>query len=260
MHCPLLEARHLVKRFHGITVVDDVSFAVQPGEVVGYLGPNGSGKTTTGRMLTGLIEPSSGSVIFDGRNVSDDPIAYRRRLGYVPEEPALYPFLSAREQLRLLGQLRDLPSESTERKITALLELFGMADTAEQSSSAYSKGMRQKVMIIAALLHDPDLLIFDEPESGLDVTTSLVLRHLTHTLAGRGKAVLYSSHIFEVVEKLCTRVIVLHRGHIVAQDTVQRLRTLMSHQSLEDVFAELVLETNPEQTARDIADVMAGCA
>ncbi len=257
---PLLEARHLVKRFHGITVVDDVSFVVHPGEVVGYLGPNGSGKTTTGRMLTGLVEPSSGSVLFNGRNVSDEPIEYRRRLGYVPEEPTLYPFLSAREQLRLLGRLRELPPASMERKITALLELFGMADAAEQSISAYSKGMRQKVLIIAALLHDPDLFIFDEPDSGLDVTTSLVLRHLVHTLAARGKAVLYSSHILEVVEKLCTRVIVLHHGRIVAQDTVQQLRTLMSHQSLEGVFAELVLETDPEQTALDIADVVGGRA
>jgi ABC-2 type transport system ATP-binding protein len=260
MTAPLLEARHLVKRFHGITVVDDVSFVVRPGEVVGYLGPNGSGKTTTGRMLTGLVEPSSGSVLFEGRNVSDDPIEYRRRLGYVPEEPTLYPFLSAREQLRLLGRLRELPAASMERKMTALLELFGMADAAEQSISAYSKGMRQKVLIIAALLHDPDLLIFDEPDSGLDITTSLILRHLVHTLAARGKAVLYSSHVLEVVEKLCTRVIVLHRGRIVAQDTVQQLRTLMAHQSLEEVFAELVLETNPEQTARDIADVVGGGA
>jgi ABC-2 type transport system ATP-binding protein len=255
MTYPLLEARRLVKRFHGITVVDDVSFVVQRGEVVGYLGPNGSGKTTTGRMLTGLVEPSSGSVLFDGRHVSDDPIEYRRRLGYVPEEPTLYPFLSAREQLRLLGRLRELPMASMERKISALLELFGMADAAEQSISAYSKGMRQKVLIIAALLHDPDLLIFDEPDSGLDVTTSLVLRHLVPTLATRGKAVLYSSHILDVVERLCTRVIVLHRGRIVAQ-----LRALMSHQSLEEVFAELVLDTDPAQTARDIADVVGGRA
>jgi len=195
-----------------------------------------------------------------GHNVADDPIAFRRRLGYVPEEPTLYPFLSAREQLRLLGRLRELPEARMERKIGALLELFGMADAAEQSISAYSKGMRQKVLIIAALLHDPDLLIFDEPDSGLDVTTSLVLRHLVHTLARRGKAVLYSSHVLEAVEKLCTRVIVLHRGRIVAQDTVEQLRALMAHASLEDVFAELVLETNPEQTARDIADVVCGDA
>jgi len=256
----LLEARHLVKRFHGITVIDDVSFVVRPGEVVGYLGPNGSGKTTTGRLLTGLVEPSSGVVLFDGRDVSADPIAYRRRLGYVPEEPMLYPFLSAREQLRLLGRLRELPDAQIERRMNALLDLFGLSDAAEQSISAYSKGMKQKVLIIAALLHDPDLLIFDEPDSGLDVTMTLVLRHLVHGLATRGKAILYSSHVLEVVEKLCTRVIILHRGRVVAEDTVQQLRSLRSRESLEEVFAELVLETNPERTARDIADVVTGDA
>jgi ABC-2 type transport system ATP-binding protein len=252
----MLQARHLVKRFYGITVVDDVSFVVRPGEVVGYLGPNGSGKTTTGRLLTGLVEPSSGTVLFDGREVSADPIAYRRRLGYVPEEPMLYPFLSAREQLRLLGRLRELPDALIERRMNALLELFGLGDAAEQSISAYSKGMKQKVLIIAALLHDPDLLIFDEPDSGLDVTTSLVLRHLVQGLAARGKAILYSSHVLEVVEKLCTRVIILHRGRIVAEDTVEQLRNLRSRASLEEVFAELVLETDPARTARDIADVV----
>ena len=256
----MLEARHLVKRFFGITVVDDVSFVVRPGEIVGYLGPNGSGKTTTGRMLTGLVEPSSGLVLFDGRSVSDDPIGYRRRLGYVPEEPMLYPFLSAREQLRLLGRLRELPEAVMERKMNDLLHLFGLSDAAEQSISAYSKGMKQKVLIIAALMHDPDLLIFDEPDSGLDVTTTLVLRHLVRALAARGKAVLYSSHVLEMIEKLCTRVIVLHLGRIVAEDTVQHLRSVMADASLEHVFAELVLEKNPEQTARDIADVVAGRA
>jgi ABC-2 type transport system ATP-binding protein len=253
----MLEARHLVKRFYGITVVDDVSFVVKPGEVVGYLGPNGSGKTTTGRMLTGLMEPSSGAVLLDGGNVAADPVAYRRRLGYVPEEPALYPFLSGREQLQLIGRLREIPSDVLERKIDTMLELFGLADAGEQSISAYSKGMKQKVLIIGALLHDPDVLIFDEPDSGLDVTAALILRHLIHTLAARGKAVLYSSHVLEVVEKLCTRVIVLHRGRIVAQDTIGQLRTLMAHESLEQVFAELVLDVDPEQTARDIADVVA---
>jgi len=256
----MLEARNLVKRYFGVTVVDGVSFVVQPGEVVGYLGPNGSGKTTTGRMLTGLVEPSSGLVLFEGRAVSADPIEYRRRLGYVPEEPLLYPFLSAREQLRLLGRLRELPAATMERRMNALIELFGLGEAAEQPMSAYSKGMKQKVLIIAALLHDPDLLIFDEPDSGLDVTTLLVLRHLVHTLASRGKAILYSSHVLEVVEKLCTRVIILHRGRIVAQDTVEKLRSLMAHESLEEVFAELVLEVNPEETARNIADVVTGGA
>jgi ABC-2 type transport system ATP-binding protein len=252
----MLEARHLVKRFYGVTIVNDVSFAVQRGEVVGYLGPNASGKTTTTRMLTGLLEPTSGSVLFDGRDTTLDPIAFRKRLGYVPEEPYLYPFLSGREYLELVGRLREMRSPLVEQKIGALLELFGLSDAAEQGIASYSKGMKQKVLVIAALLHDPDLLIFDEPDSGLDVTAALVLRHLIANLAARGKAVLYTSHILDVVEKLCTRVIVLHQGRVVADDSVKQLRTLLASSSLEQVFAHLVLRQDPERTAQDIADVV----
>jgi ABC-2 type transport system ATP-binding protein len=256
----MLEAIHLAKRFFGVTVVDDVSFSVRAGEVVGYLGPNGSGKTTTAKMCTGLIERSAGAVRFEGRNISDDIVAFRRRLGYVPEEPHLYSFQSGREYLQLVGRLRELPPRELDRKMDALLELFGLSGAADQSIGSYSKGMKQKVLLIAALLHDPDVLIFDEPDSGLDVTTTLVLRHLVRALATRGKAILYSSHVLELVEKLCDRVIVLHRGRVVADDSVANLRTLMTSDSLEEVFAQLVLRHDPEQTARDIADVVVGHA
>jgi ABC-2 type transport system ATP-binding protein len=253
----MLEATHLVKRFFGVMAVDDVSFVVRPGDIVGYLGPNGSGKTMTARMLTGLLTPTSGTVSFNGRDIADDMVAYHRRLGYVPEEPHLYPFLSAREYLQLIGRLRELPAPLVEKKIDGFLELFGIRDAAEQSISAYSKGMKQKVLISAALLHDPDVLILDEPESGLDVTAALVLRNLVRTLAARGKAILYSSHIMEIVEKVCSQVIILHRGHVVADDSVEHLRDLRERSSLEQVFAELVLRTDPEGTAREIADVAA---
>jgi ABC-2 type transport system ATP-binding protein len=256
----MLEARHLVKRYFGVTVVDDVNFVVRPGEVVGYLGPNGSGKTTTARMLTGLLETSGGTVLFRDRDIHGDLVGFRRRLGYVPEEPHLYSFLSGREHLELVGRLREIPTDVLTRKIGALLELFGLSEAAEQDIGSYSKGMKQKVLIISALLHDPDVLIFDEPDSGLDVTASLVLRHLARSLADRGKAVLYSSHVLEVVEKLCTRVIVLHRGRVVADDSVANLEQLMASRSLEDVVAQLVLREDPERTARDIADVVAGHA
>jgi ABC-2 type transport system ATP-binding protein len=256
----MLEARHLVKRYFGVTVVDDVNFVVRPGEVVGYLGPNGSGKTTTARMLTGLLETSGGTVLFRDRDIHEDLVGFRRRLGYVPEEPHLYSFLSGREHLELVGRLREIPTDVLTRKIGALLELFGLGEAAEQDIGSYSKGMKQKVLIIGALLHDPDVLIFDEPDSGLDVTASLVLRHLARSLANRGRAVLYSSHVLEVVEKLCTRVIVLHRGRVVADDSVANLEQLMARGSLEDVVAQLVLREDPERTARDIADVVAGHA
>jgi len=252
---PLLEAQHLVKRFHGIKVVDDVSFVVRAGEVVGYLGPNGSGKTTTGRMLTGLMEPSSGAVLFGGRSIGDDPVAYRRRLGYVPEEPALYSFLSGREQLQLIGRLREIPEDVLEHRMRALLQLFGLADAAEQSISAYSKGMKQKTLLIAALMHDPELLILDEPESGLDVGAILLLRHLVRVLAERGRAILYSSHIVENVERLCTRVIVLSAGRVVVDGNVDSIRTIAPSGSLEEAFATLAAQ-QPDTLATEIADIV----
>ena len=256
----MLEARHLVKRFFGTAVVSDVSFDVRAGEVVGYLGPNGSGKSTTAKMLTGLLEPSTGTVLFDGHDIALDPVAFHRRLGYVPEEPNLYTFQSAIEYLELVGRLRELPSALLTRKIGALLELFGLSHAANQDIGSYSKGMKQKVMIIAALLHDPDVLVLDEPDSGLDVTATLVLRQLVIALARRGKAVLYSSHVLELVEKACGRVVVIHRGNVVANDTVEALRRLMTLGSLEEVFSQLVLRVDPQRTAEDIADVVAGHA
>jgi ABC-2 type transport system ATP-binding protein len=252
----MLQAQNLVKRFFGITVVNDVSFDVGPGEIVGYLGPNGSGKSTTAKMLTGLLETSSGAVIFDGQNVSRDLVRFRRRLGYVPEEPILYNFQSATEYLELVGRLRELDPALLARKIGALLELFGLTHAANQDIGSYSKGMKQRVLLIAALLHDPDVLILDEPDTGLDVTTTLVLRELVTALAAQGKAILYSSHILELVEKTCHRVLVLHHGKIVAHDSVDALRRLAANGTLEEVFSQLVMRENPQRTAADIAEVV----
>ena len=254
---PSLEARHLVKRFFGVTVVNDVSFDVGPGEVVGYLGPNGSGKSTTAKMLTGLLDSSSGAVIFDGHDISRDLVRFRQRLGYVPEEPILYNFQSATEYLQLVGRLRELEPRLLTRKLNALLDLFGLAHAANQDIGSYSKGMKQRVLLIAALLHDPDVLILDDPDTGLDVTTTLVLRELVTALARQGKAILYSSHILELVEKTCHRVLVLHHGKIVANDSVDALRQLAAGGTLEEVFSQLVLREDPHRTAADIADVVA---
>jgi ABC-2 type transport system ATP-binding protein len=253
----MLEAKNLTKLYSGIPAVKDVSFSVKPGEILGYLGPNGSGKTTTVSMVVGLLDPTAGQVLFEGRDVQDDLVGFRRRVGYVPEEPHLYPFLSGREYLQLVGRLREIAAPTLERRVEGLLHLFGLGRDADQSIGSYSKGMRQKVLISAALIHDPDLLIFDEPLSGLDVTAALVFRHLVRALAGRGKTILYSSHVLEVVEKLCSRVVVLHRGRVVADDSVEHLRELMARDSLEEVFAQLVVREDPERVARDIADLVA---
>jgi ABC-2 type transport system ATP-binding protein len=251
----MLEAQHLVKRFHGHAAVSDVSFTLAPGEILGYLGPNGSGKSITLNMLTGLVEPTSGYVRYDDVDVTGGNIDFRRRFGYVPEEPHLYPFLSGREYLDLVAGLRELPSGHAAAKIEALLDLFGLGEAAAQSISAYSKGMKQKMLIIAALLHDPDLVILDEPESGLDVGSILLLRQLVRILAARGKAILYSSHVVENVERLCSRVIVLSAGRIVVDGNVEAVRKVAPSGSLEEAFATLAAQ-RPDAIAAEIADVV----
>ncbi|MEY4094076.1 MAG: hypothetical protein RLZZ53_1275 [Acidobacteriota bacterium] len=252
-----LRAEHLSKHFSGIRVVSDVNLTLRPGEIVGYLGPNGSGKTTTARMIAGLLEPSNGVVAYGGVDIRADVIAFHRQIGYVPEEPYLYPFLSGREYLELVGRLREVPEALLAEKIGGFLDLFSLGHAGDQSIASYSKGMRQKIVISAALLHDPAVVIFDEPETGLDVATTLMLRYLVRLLAARGKAVLYSSHILEVVERVCDRVIVLHKGVVVADDSIARLRELSSSSSLEGVFSQLVIREDPEALAKNLADVAA---
>jgi ABC-2 type transport system ATP-binding protein len=254
-----LEARHLVKRFYGHAAVSDVSFVLRPGEILGYLGPNGSGKSVTLKMLTGLVEPTRGSVFYCGADVTGGSVEFRRRFGYVPEEPHLYPFLSGREYLELVAGLRDLSASAMRPKIDALLDRFGLGEAAEQSISGYSKGMKQKTLLIAALLHDPDVIILDEPESGLDVGSILILRDLLRVLAARGKAILYSSHIVEVVERLCTRVVVLSAGRVIVDGSVADVRALTKSGSLEEAFASLARQ-HPHTVALEIADFVTGHA
>jgi ABC-2 type transport system ATP-binding protein len=245
----MLELRRVTKNFSGIAAVDDVSFCARPGGVTGYLGPNGSGKSTTMKMITGLIEITLGHIFFQGKPVQDDPIAYKRRMGYVPEEPYLYTHLSGAEYLIMVSQLRNLPRQQSSDRIDGLLRLFSLYDDRHASISGYSKGMRQKVLIIAALLHNPELILLDEPFSGLDVGSSLVLRSLIQELAARGKVVLFSSHELDTVERVCSRVVILHRGKLVADDSIERLRSLMELPTLEDIFSQLAVEQDTDSIA-----------
>lgn len=252
----VLEVKGLTKRYNSKAVVDDVSFRIEPGEVYGYLGPNGSGKTTTVKMLTGLLEPSAGSIFFNGRDIRSDLIGYRRRLGYVPEEPHLYPYLSGKEYVELVGRLRSIPEPLLATKSESLLNLIGLGAYRYSPISSYSKGMKQKILICAALLHDPQVLIFDEPLSGLDVTSVLVFKDVVKSLAAEGKIILYTSHVLEMIEKQCSRVMILHRGRLVANDRVERLRDLMKLPSLEEIFRGLVVDEDTERVAKDIVQVM----
>ena len=230
------EVRSLTKFYDHTPAVRNVSFTIQPGEILGYLGSNGAGKSTTVKMITGLIEPSDGQIFYQGRSVHDNFTAFQRRIGYVPEEAHLYPNLSGWEYLQLIGRLRGMTRNLLEPKIDDFLRAFSLWNDRHDPLSSYSKGMRQKILLTAALLHNPDILILDEPFSGLDVTAALVVRSLLRGLAEQGKMILFSSHVLEVVEKVCTNVLILRKGEVVAYDSINRLQLLMSQPSLEGVF------------------------
>jgi ABC-2 type transport system ATP-binding protein len=253
---PMLELRNVSKHFSGIPAVANVSFSARPGEVTGYLGPNGSGKSTTMKMITGLIEMTDGQIIFRGHRIQDDLSSYKRIMGYVPEEPYLYNHLSAVEYLTMVAQLRGLPQRESSTRIDGLLRLLALYDDRHASISGYSKGMRQKVLIAAALLHNPELVLLDEPFSGLDVASALILRSLIQELAARGKMVLFSSHDLDTVERVCSRVVILHHGKVVADDSIQNLRSLMQLPTLEKIFSQLVVEQDTDSMARQIADLI----
>ena len=252
-----LEIRHLTKRFSGLPAVDDVNFFIRPGEILGYVGPNGAGKSTTVKMIIGLLEPSDGHILYDGRSINDDLPAFQRRLGYVPEEPNLYPFLSGCEYLQLAGRLRGLPQAALDRKIEAFLRLFSLWDDRDCPVSSYSKGMRQKILLSAALLDNPEVLILDEPLSGLDVNTMIAVRELLQGLAAQGRTIFYSSHVLDVMERVCARVLILKKGRVVADDSIEHLRELMDQPSLEGVFTRFTEEEGQQNLAARILEAIA---
>src|SRR4051812_18188222 len=252
----MLEARGITKFYSAIPAVRNVNFTVRPGGVLGLLGPNGSGKSTTVSIVTGLLEPSGGHVFFNGENIRDFPLEYKARIGYVPEEAHLYTYLTGPEYLSLIGALRGVPKRALDRKIDALLQIFGLEDDRHAQLSAYSKGMRQKILISAALLHDPEIVVLDEPNSGLDVTSTLILKSLVRALSAEGKIIIYSSHVLEIVEQVSSDVLILHDSRVVAHDSVKNLRALLELPSLEDVFRRVVIAADVDRVAQDVVEVM----
>jgi ABC-2 type transport system ATP-binding protein len=252
----MLEIESLTKRFNGIAAVEDVSFRIGAGEILGYVGPNGAGKSTTVKMIIGLLEPSEGRILFQGRSVIDDLPGFQSRIGYVPEEPNLYPHLSGREYLQLAGRLRGIARPILESKIDEFLDLFSLWDDRHCPLAAYSKGMRQKILLSAALLHNPEILILDEPLSGLDVGAMMVVRELLEALAAQGRIVFYCSHVLEVLEKICARVLILRKGRVVAHGAIEQLRQQMHQTTLEGIFAELTREQDYHAVASHILEVM----
>jgi len=252
----MLELRNLTKLYRGIPSIENVNLTIAPGEIVGYLGPNGAGKSTTVKIITGLLEPTEGRVLFEGKDIRDDMVRYRTLLGYVPEDAHLYTYLSALEYLALVGRLRGMSEKLIERKANQLLKILSLASWRHSPISVYSKGMRQRVLIAAALMHDPKLLVFDEPLSGLDVVSSRLFKDLLQALAAEGKVILYISHVLETVEQVCQRVVVIAKGRILADAPPSHLAKLMKLPNLEGVFAQLIQQEDTAALAANLVDVM----
>jgi ABC-2 type transport system ATP-binding protein len=252
----MLEARGLTKYYGSVLAVQSIDFVIEPGQVLGYLGPNGAGKSTTVKMLTGLLEPTRGQVLFNGNNIQNDLVGYRKHLGYVPEEANLYPYLTGYEYLELVGTLRGMPPERMKAKIESFLELFSLFPHRHISLSSYSKGMRQRILLISALMDNPDVLVLDEPLSGLDVTSALIFKNLIQSLSAKGKTIFYCSHVLEVVEKVCTRLLILRKGQVIASGATEEVRQRIGRASLENIFLQLVEDRDVSQIAGDIVDVV----
>ena len=246
----MIKLNNLSKEFDAVKAVDNVSFSVGAGVICGYLGPNGAGKTTTVKMLTGMLEPDSGSAGVAGYSIDKEALEVKRKIGYVPESGALYQSLTPFEYLQFVGRLHDMEEQLIEERINTFLEFFGILDNMHKRMSAFSKGMRQKVVIASALIHNPEIIFMDEPLNGLDANAAVMIKKLLKNLAKEGKTIFYCSHILEVVENLCDRVIIINRGKIVADGSVDELKEMTKRTSLEAVFSEL---TNEEDLG-EIAD------
>ncbi len=237
----LIETRNLVKQYGDKLAVKDVSFQVFGGEVFGFLGPNGAGKTTTIKMIVGLLQPSSGSVKVAGYDVQSQSLLSKASSGYVPDTPNLYAKLTGRELLGFVADLYNLDRKQVVRRIDELLRMFDLTEAADDTLDSYSHGMQQKASLAAALIHDPRVLVLDEPTVGLDPKSARLIKDILRQIADRGAAVMLSTHILEIAERMCDRIGIINKGQLVAVGTMDELRALgkTGEASLEDIFLAL---------------------
>src|SRR4051794_20172664 len=251
---PVLKARSLTKRYSAVTAVSDITFSIRAGEVLGVLGPNGSGKSTIVKMITGLVDPTHGDVRFHGSRID---ARYKENLGYVPEVPDLYSFLTGWEYLDMVATLRGIERHRFREKAAAMLQGFTLYGARDGLIGSYSKGMRQRIVLIAAMLHDPELLVLDEPFSGLDVTSAMVLRRVIARLAESGKAIFFSSPVLEQADRLCTHLTVLKKGAVVASGSMREMHDGFGGLGLEQGFMQLTEQVDADAIATNIVAAVA---
>ena len=246
---PIISLRNLGKHYGDKQVLKGINLNIGRGQVIGYIGPNGAGKSTTVKILCGLISDYEGDVIIDGINLRFDPVTVKSRIGYVPELAELYDVLTPVEFLGFMAELYNLPKEVAAERIEKMLTAFGLEANMHQRIDTFSKGMRQKVLISSALLHNPDIIILDEPLSGLDANSVIIVKDLISKLARDGKTIFYCSHMMDVVEKVSDRIVLINEGTVVADGSFEDLKKQQGNQSLEKIFAHLTAKESLSDAA-----------
>ncbi len=247
----MIETEQLTKTFADKVAVAGLNLRVQPGEIFGFLGPNGAGKSTTVKMLTGMLQPTSGWARVAGFDVVEQPVEVKQRIGYVPETGALYENLTAAEYLDLVSNLHHLDPGTAAARVEELLDLFGILAEKHQRMTEFSKGMKQKVIISAALINKPDVLFLDEPLSGLDANAAMIFKELLKKLAAQGKTIFFSSHILEVVERICTRIVIINEGKQIIEGTTGEISSITGCPTLEEAFCKLTGVRDAKQSTTD---------
>lgn len=257
-HVPrkVLSLKGLTKWYGEKLVLDHINLDVYEGQIIGYIGPNGAGKSTTVKIMLGLESSYSGEVEIFGRNIKEDGVEYKRKIGYVPEAADLYDNLSAQEYLTFTGELYGLSEGAADDKARRLMRVFNLEEVYESRISSYSKGMKQKVLLISSLLHDPEILFLDEPINGLDANSVMVFKEILAQLAAQGKTIFYSSHIMEVVQKISSRILLLNDGSIIADGSFEQLRQKNKEGSLEEIFNQLTGFNEHQHLAEEFVQVV----
>jgi len=254
----LIEAKGLARSFGDKIALAGLDLRVGPGEILGFLGPNGAGKTTTVKMLTAMLPPTAGSARVAGFDVETQPLEVKRRIGFVPESGAVYENLTGREYLELVASLHHLEMAAARPRMHEMLELFGILRDADLRMTQFSKGMKQKVLLAAAMLHNPDVLFLDEPLNGIDANAALIFKELLRRLADQGKAIFFSSHILEVVERVCTRIVIINEGRVVIEGTPQEIARDTRTPDLESAFNKLTGGRDAGQASADFLRAVGG--
>ena len=252
----MIETENLSRSYGGRVALHHLNLQVAAGEILGFLGPNGAGKSTTVKILTGMIKPDGGRASVAGFDIVRDPLEVKKRIGYVPESAALYESLTAREYLELVASLYHLPGPGAAQRIEDMLQRFDLAHAIDQRLSEFSKGMKQKVLIASALMHRPEVLFLDEPLTGLDANAALVVKELIRALAAQGRTIFFCSHVLEVVERVCTRIVIINQGKVIADGTAADIAAAAGVATLESAFVALTGTRDAMQVSHDLLEAL----